>query len=88
MVHQKPLQFINNNGAFEQLMFLPVGLLPMLITFSHYLIDVLLLDMHILTNDTINGEIRIYYITLNSKINYVLHSIHSPLSYLWAHFNA
>lgn len=52
MVHQKPLELVSNNGAFEHLIFLSEGLLGMLITFSHSLIYIVLfLDMRILTNE-------------------------------------
>lgn len=59
MVHQKPLELVSNNGAFEHLIFLSEGLLGMLITFSHSLIYIVLfLDMRILTNEIIEQKER------------------------------
>ena len=93
MVHLKPLELVSNNGAFKHLIFLSEGLLGMLITFSQYLIYIMLfLDMHILTNEIIEQKERIRNQNLgvgtsislpsDSKINYILHSNHLPLPYL------
>lgn len=52
MMHPKPLDCVRNNSAFEHLIFLSVGLLYMLIIFSHSLLGVVLfLDMYFLTTE-------------------------------------
>lgn len=52
MMHQKPLDCVINNSAFEHLILLSVGLLHMSITFSHSLLNVVLfLDMYFLTTE-------------------------------------